>query len=66
MKKVNKAQETQEVTTQLTEQESRSLAVLIQAVRIATKAGTFEIEDEVIIGTAIVNLEKLISKKKIV
>ena len=63
MKKVNKVQEAQEVTTQLTEQESQSLAILIQAVRIATKAGTFEIEDAVVIGTAKVNLEKLILKK---
>jgi len=63
MKTVNNVEEAQEVTTQLTEQESQSLEILIQAVRIATKSGTFEIEDAVVIGTAKVNLEKLILKK---
>ena len=52
-----------EVTSQLTEQESQSLNVLIQAVKIATKAGTFELDDAVVIGTAKKNLEKLILKK---
>ena len=55
--------EVEEVTTQLTEQESQSLNVLIQAVKIATKAGTFELDDAVVIGTAKKNLEKLILKK---
>jgi len=63
MKSVKDVEEVQEVTTQLTEQESQSLEILIQAVRIATKSGTFEIEDAVVIGTAKVNLEKLILKK---
>ena len=51
-----------EVTTQLTDQESQSLSILIQAVKIATKSGAFEIEDAVVIGTAKNNLEKLIKK----
>tara|TARA_R110000764_G_scaffold138326_2_gene226154 strand:- start:322 stop:504 length:183 start_codon:yes stop_codon:yes gene_type:complete len=55
--------EVEEVTSQLTEQESQSLNVLIQAVKIATKAGTFELDDAVVIGTAKKNLEKLILKK---
>ena len=55
--------EVEEVTSQLTEQESQSLEILIQAVRIATKSGTFELEDAVVIGTAKGNLEKLILKK---
>lgn len=55
--------EVEEVTTQLTEQESQSLEILIQAVKIATKSGTFELEDAVVIGTAKGNLEKLILKK---
>ena len=55
--------EVKEVTTQLTEQESQSLSILIQAVRMATKAGAFQIEDAVVIGTAKINLEKLISNK---
>ena len=63
MKTVKKVEEAQEVTTQLTEQESQSLEILIQAVRIATKSGTFELEDAVVIGTAKGNLEKLILKK---
>lgn len=63
MKTVKKVEEAQEVTTQLTEQESQSLEILIQAVKIATKSGTFELEDAVIIGTAKGNLEKLILKK---
>lgn len=63
MKTVNNVEEAQEVTTQLTEQESQSLEILIQAVRIATKSGTFELEDAVVIGTAKGNLEKLILKK---
>ena len=60
MKSVKKVEEVQ---SQLTEQESQSLSILIQAVKIATKAGTFELEDAVVIGTAKVNLEKLILKK---
>tara|TARA_R110000868_G_scaffold45726_2_gene151507 strand:+ start:771 stop:965 length:195 start_codon:yes stop_codon:yes gene_type:complete len=63
MKTVKKVEEAQEVTTQLTEQESQSLEILIQAVKIATKSGTFELEDAVVIGTAKGNLEKLILKK---
>ena len=63
MKTVNNVEEAQEVTTQLTEQESQSLEILIQAVKIATKSGTFELEDAVVIGTAKGNLEKLILKK---
>ena len=63
MKSVKKVEEAQEVTTQLTEQESQSLEILIQAVKIATKSGTFELEDAVVIGTAKGNLEKLILKK---
>lgn len=59
MKTVKKVEE----ATQLTEQESQSLEILIQAVRIATKSGTFELEDAVVIGTAKNNLEKLILKK---
>lgn len=60
MKTVKKVEE---VTTQLTEQESQSLEILIQAVKIATKSGTFELEDAVVIGMAKGNLEKLILKK---
>ncbi len=41
MKSVKDVEEVQEVTTQLTEQESQSLEILIQAVRIATKSGYF-------------------------
>lgn len=63
MKTVKNVEEAQEVTTQLTEQESQSLEILIQAVKIATKSGTFELEDAVVIGTAKGNLEKLILKK---
>jgi len=63
MKTVKKVEEAQEVTTQLTEQESQSLEILIQAVKIATKSGTFELEDAVVIGTAKGNLEKLTLKK---
>tara|TARA_R110002110_G_scaffold383756_1_gene595263 strand:+ start:292 stop:486 length:195 start_codon:yes stop_codon:yes gene_type:complete len=63
MKSVKNVEEAQEVTTQLTEQESQSLEILIQAVKIATKSGTFELEDAVVIGTAKGNLEKLILKK---
>tara|TARA_R110000744_G_scaffold358628_1_gene465713 strand:- start:146 stop:331 length:186 start_codon:yes stop_codon:yes gene_type:complete len=54
--------EVKEVTIQLTDQESQSLSILIQAVKIATKGGAFEIEDAVVIGTAKNNLEKLIKK----
>tara|TARA_R110000796_G_scaffold172683_1_gene289681 strand:+ start:181 stop:366 length:186 start_codon:yes stop_codon:yes gene_type:complete len=54
--------EVKEVTTKLNEQESQSLSILIQAVKIATKSGAFEIEDAVVIGTAKNNLEKLIRK----
>ena len=52
-----------EVQTRLTEQEAQSLSILIQAVKIATKAGTFELEEAVVIGSAKINLEKLIPKK---
>lgn len=55
--------EVEEVTTQLTEQESQSLEILIQAVKISTKSGTFELEDAVVVGTCVKNLEKLILKK---
>ena len=60
MKPVKKVEE---VTTELTEQEVQALSVLIQAVKIATKSGTFELEDAVVIGNAKSILEQLIPKK---
>jgi hypothetical protein len=53
----------EEVTTQLRGNEVQALSVLIQAVKIATKLGSFELEDAVVIGNAKSILEKLITKK---
>jgi hypothetical protein len=49
--------------TQLTAQEAEAVRVLIQAVKMATKLGAFEIEDAVVIGNSKSVLEKLIQKK---
>jgi|TARA_R110000824_G_scaffold177162_2_gene356461 hypothetical protein len=61
MKAVKKEVEVK--ATQLTAQEAQALSVLVQAVRIATKLGSFELEDAVVIGNAKSILEKLIPKK---
>ena len=61
MKAVTKEVEVK--ATQLTAQEAQALSVLIQAVKIATKLGSFELEDAVVIGNAKSVLEKLIQKK---
>jgi len=50
------------VQEKLTEQESQALTILIEAVKIATKAGTFELDDAVIIGNSKNLLNKLILK----
>tara|TARA_B110000902_G_scaffold231615_1_gene274009 strand:- start:1839 stop:2027 length:189 start_codon:yes stop_codon:yes gene_type:complete len=61
MKAVTKEVEVK--ATQLTAQEAQALSVLIQAVKIATKLGSFELEDAVVIGNSKSVLEKLIQKK---
>ena len=61
MKAVKKEVEVK--ATQLTAQEAQALSVLIQAVKIATKLGSFELEDAVVIGNSKSVLEKLIQKK---
>ena len=61
MKAVTKEVEVK--ATQLTAQEAQALSILIQAVKIATKLGSFELEDAVVIGNAKSVLEKLIQKK---
>ena len=50
------------VQEKLTEQESQALTILIEAVKIATKAGTFELDDAVVIGNYKNLLNKLILK----
>jgi hypothetical protein len=55
--------ESKEVTTQLTEQESSALSVLIQAVNIANKVGAYELDDAVVIGSAKKQLETLLKTK---
>jgi|NorSeaMetagenome_1021524.scaffolds.fasta_scaffold00484_2 hypothetical protein len=50
------------VQEKLTEQESQALTILIEAVKIATKAGTFELDDAVVIGNSKNLLNKLILK----
>tara|TARA_R110002167_G_scaffold22404_4_gene80386 strand:- start:2031 stop:2219 length:189 start_codon:yes stop_codon:yes gene_type:complete len=61
MKAVTKEVEVK--ATQLTAQEAQALSTLIQAVKIATKLGAFELEDAVVIGNAKSVVEKLIQKK---
>ena len=61
MKAVKKEVEVK--ATQLTAQEAEAVWVLIQAVKIATKLGSFELEDAVVIGNSKSVLEKLIQKK---
>ena len=61
MKAVTKEVEVK--ATQLTAQEAQALSILIQAVKIATKLGSFELEDAVVIGNSKSVLEKLIQKK---
>jgi hypothetical protein len=57
------APEVAEQQSVLVGQYQQALDILIQALKIATKAGTFEMDDVVIIGGAKNLMERLIDKK---
>jgi hypothetical protein len=44
--------EVEEVQSVISSQEKQALDILIQAVKIATKYGAFELEDAIVIGQA--------------
>jgi len=50
----------EEVQSVLGDNEQKALGVLIQAVKIATTKGSFELDDAVVIGNAKNIMEKLI------
>ncbi len=50
LKKVEEVQE--EVQSVISNQEKQALGVLIQAVKIATNKGAFELDDAIVIGQA--------------
>tara|TARA_R110000803_G_scaffold65698_1_gene126829 strand:+ start:277 stop:456 length:180 start_codon:yes stop_codon:yes gene_type:complete len=55
-------EEAKEVKTQLSELESQSLSILIKAVNLANKSGSYQLDEAVVIGNAKNVLEKLIEQ----
>jgi hypothetical protein len=62
-KDLKKVEEVQEgLQSVITDQEKQALGILIQAVKVATNKGSFELDDAIVIGQAKNVLEVLIKE----